>query len=105
MPSQAQWSKPNQFFAPVGAYDEAMPLAVNALLQMRRLVLFDQGRIYFMDADGKVFDKHLVGVSKRITKFYHGYYSTVDDDRCPATRLAKEAGCSLRSAEVSGYGP
>jgi hypothetical protein len=53
MPSQAQWSKLNEFLAQVGAYDEAMPLAVNTLNQLRKLVVFDQGRVYFMDTDGK----------------------------------------------------
>ena len=105
MPSQSQWSKLNEFLAQVGAYDEAMPLAVNTLLQMRKLVLFDQARIYFMDADGKVFDEYLVGVSKKATKAYHSYYAAADDELYSATRLARETGRSLRSADAPDYVP
>ena len=105
MPSQAQWSKLNEFLAQVGAYDEAMPLAVNTLNQLRKLVVFDQGRVYFMDTDGKVFDEYLVGVSKKATKAYHGYYAAADDERYSATRLAKETEKSLRSAEAEDFMP
>lgn len=96
MPSQVHWSKLNEFLAQVGAFDDPMSLAVNTLLQLRKLVLFDQGRIYFLDADGKVFDEYLVGVSKKVTKDYHGYYSEVDGDRYSATKRAKEKERAMR---------
>lgn len=96
MPSQTQWSKLNEFLAQVGAFDDPISLAVNTLLQLRKLVLFDQGRIYFLDADGKVYDEYLVGVSKKTTKAYHGYYSEADGDRYSATKRAKEKERALR---------
>lgn len=96
MPSQAQWSKLNEYLAQVGAYDEAMPLAVNTLNQLRKLVIFDQGRIYFMDPDGRVFDEYLMGVSKKTTKAYHGYYASTDDDHYSVSKRARDAGRYLR---------
>ena len=100
MPTQVQWSKFNEFLAQVGALDDPMSLAVNTLLQLRKLVLFDQGRIYFMDADGKVFDEYLIGVSKKTTKAYHGYYHEVDGDRYSVTKRAKEKERGMRERAV-----
>lgn len=79
MPSQAQWSKLNEYLTQVGQLDDAIALCVNALNQLGKLVSFDQGRVYFMDQRGKVYDEYLLNVSKKVTKDYHGYYSQTDD--------------------------
>ena len=89
MPSVAQWSKLNEFLLQVGALDEQIPFCVNALNRLRNVVSFDQGRVYFFDEAGHVFDEYLLNVSKEVTKAYHEYYEDVDDARYSATRRAR----------------
>ncbi|HQE70040.1 MAG TPA: helix-turn-helix transcriptional regulator, partial [Atopobiaceae bacterium] len=90
MPSQAQWDKLNEYLLQVGAYDDLIPFCVNALNRLRKVVSFDQGRVYLFDEDGCVFDEHLLGVSKKITKEYHEYYSGVDQNRYSAIKRLRD---------------
>ena len=90
MPSQAQWNKLNEYLLQVGAYDELISFCVNALDRLRKVVSFDQGRVYLFDHDGFVYDEYLLGVSKKVTKEYHEYYSGVDQNRYSAMRRLRD---------------
>ena len=68
MPSQAQWSKLNEDLLQVGAEDDQTRFCVNALVRLKNVISFDQGRVYFLDEDGHVYDEFLMGVSKKTTK-------------------------------------
>lgn len=89
MQDQVQLTKLNEYLLQVGTVDEPIGFCVNALEKLRRLVPFDQGRVYYMDDDGKVFDEYLIGVSKKDAKAYHEYYGTLETDRYNATKKAK----------------
>lgn len=100
MPSVAQWSKLNEFLLQVGAEDDQTRFCVNALMRLKNVVSFDQGRVYFMDEDGHVYDEFLIGVSKKTTKAYHEYYSDVDGGRYSATKRAKAEAARIRRVEL-----
>lgn len=106
MPSMVQWGKLNEFLLQVGALDEQVPFCVNALNRLRNIVSFDQGRVYFFDEEGHVFDEYLLNVSKEVTKEYHEYYGGVDDARYSATKRARyEAKRVIAEAHDQGGKP
>ncbi len=102
MPSQAQWNKLNEYLLQVGVQDDTIAFGVNALERLRNLVPFDQGRVYFLDEEGNVFDEYLLNVSKKVTRAYHEYYAEVGNGWYSATRRAKFEARKLKTAADEG---
>lgn len=99
MPSLVQWEKLNEFLLQCGAVHDPVNFCNNALKRVGKLVPYDQGRVYYLDERGKVCDEYLVGVKKRITRDYHSFYSTSDEGRYDASRLAREYARTLLPPE------
>ena len=105
MPSQSQWAKLNEFLLQVGSFDDPIAFCVNAIRRLRNVVSFDEGRVYFMDSDGQVFDEYLLGVSKKVTKAYHEYYGELGGRRYSATKRAKDEEQRLRLNDANDETP
>ena len=105
MPSQSQWAKLNEFLLQVGSFDDPIAFCVNAIRRLRNVVSFDEGRVYFMDSDGQVFDEYLLGVSKKVTKAYHEYYGELGGRRYSATKRVKDEEQRLRLNDANDEMP
>jgi hypothetical protein len=105
MPSQSQWAKLNEFLLQVGSFDDPIAFCVNAIRRLRNVVSFDEGRVYFMDSDGQVFDEYLLGVSKKVTKAYHEYYGELGGRRYSVTKRVKDEEQRLRLNDANDEMP
>lgn len=83
-----QWSKVNEILLQCGEVDVLHDFEVNVLQKMQKLIPFDQGRIYFMSDNAKVYDEYLLGVDKQTTREYHEFYADMDNGFYSATRRA-----------------
>lgn len=89
MVSQTQWEKMNRILLKCGSVHDAHLFSINAFCQLQDLVPFDQGRAYFINDNAEIYDEFLIGVTKRITKAYHEYYSKLDDGLYSASKRVK----------------
>lgn len=84
-----QWAQLNNVVLQCGSIHEPKTFSKNAIQQVRAIVPFDQGRVYFFNDKVEVSDEFLLDVDKSVTRAYHEYYSSVSSGRYSATRRAK----------------
>ena len=75
---------------------------VNAV---RRVLPYDQARVFFLDDKGEVFDQYLIGVSQRVIEAYHGRYAHTDGELYDAERKARDYAQRVASGEARPYEP
>lgn len=78
MAASIKWGKLNEVVLECGSVHEPKSFGIKVIEQVKELVPFDQGRVYYLNDNMKVYDEYLVGVDKDITKAYHEYYSQID---------------------------
>lgn len=70
MASQIPWERMVQVLMQCGNVHDAHNFSVNAIEQIRTLIPFDQGRVYFFNDNAEIYDEFLLGVDKRVTRVY-----------------------------------
>lgn len=80
-----------------GSVRDAYEFCVYAFKGVRKLVPYDQGRIYFLDEQGKVFDEYLVDVRKELTRAYHELYADVDSGAYSVTRKSSNRRSQIKA--------
>lgn len=88
MGTAINWAKLNEIVLECGEVHEPRNFGIKTIEQVKELISFDQGRVYFLNDNMKVFDEYLVGVDKEITKAYHEYYSQIEDGFYSAAKRA-----------------
>lgn len=88
MASQIPWERMVQVLMQCGSVHDAHSFSVNAIEQIRTLIPFDQGRVYFFNDNAEIYDEFLLGVDKRVTRVYHEYYANVEDGLYNAAKRA-----------------
>ena len=88
MASQIPWERMVQVLMQCGSVHDAHSFSVNAIEQIRTLIPFDQGRVYFFNDNAEIYDEFLLGVDKRVTRVYHEYYANVEGGRYNAAKRA-----------------
>lgn len=84
------WNKINDFLLNCGNFRDPKGFSKAVLDQIQILIPFDQGRLYFINDNGLVYDEYLLGVDKQVTQEYHEYYSKVDNGAFSIRKLASE---------------
>ena len=109
MPTAAGWSKLNEYLLQCATIHIPQDFSLAVLEQLPKLVPFDQGRIYFLDDEGCVYDEYLHGVKRKVTKDYLEYYSETDEGRYSVEKLARDYServiADARSKEREGRVP
>ena len=88
MASQIPWERMVQVLMQCGSVHDAHSFSVNAIEQIRTLIPFDQGRVYFFNDNAEIYDEFLLGVDKRVTRVYHEYYANVEGGLYNAAKRA-----------------
>lgn len=88
----AEWNKINEFLLTCGDKRSLLPFGRSVLQEIDRLIPFDQGRFYVLDANGKVVDYYAIGVCDNRVEDYFAFYANCDELECSirsvATRFA-----------------
>lgn len=79
--SQLQWVKINDLLLYSETLTDSKEFCTQIVKKLYSLVPYDQARIYFVDCNGKVYDKVLIGVEQRWIDRYFEYYSKVENGR------------------------
>lgn len=79
MSTMLPWNKMNDYILSCGEIHNYRKYCEQVLNKIDTLVPFDQGRLYFLNDNGKIYDEYLVNVDKQVTDEYHDYYSKVDN--------------------------
>ncbi|HQE70521.1 MAG TPA: helix-turn-helix transcriptional regulator, partial [Atopobiaceae bacterium] len=72
-----------------GSVRDSYEFCILSLREIRKLVPFDRGSIFFLDDSAKVFDEHLEGVTRNKVRLYHEIYGESDGGAYSMTRLAQ----------------
>ena len=88
-----KWEMINEFLLQCGSRRTPEELGDQIIDTIGRLIPFDQGRLYFLDGNGKVCRERLIRVKEKESMEYHDYYSKLDEGRfstpCIAVWFAK----------------
>jgi DNA-binding CsgD family transcriptional regulator len=79
--SQLPWMKINDFLLYSETLSDSKEFCTQIVKKLYSLIPYDQVRIYFVDCNGKVYDKVLIGVEQRWIDIYFEYYSKVENGR------------------------
>ncbi|MDR1766260.1 MAG: helix-turn-helix transcriptional regulator [Lachnospiraceae bacterium] len=85
------WERVNDYLLASGAERDPRMLCVAAVKKISALIPYDQGRIYFINDNGKVYDDVLFGVDKRWNRAYLEYYSQVEGGRYSIEKLSRRS--------------
>lgn len=83
-----KWEKMNTLLLECGSVHNARNFCITALKQIKTLIPFNQGRIYFLNSNAQIYDEFLLNVDKKITQAYHKYYSKIDNSKYSVTKWA-----------------
>ncbi|MDD7388372.1 MAG: helix-turn-helix transcriptional regulator [Lachnospiraceae bacterium] len=84
------WDSIHDFLLHCGSQTDPYSFSEDVLDQIGKLIPFDQGRLYFLDDNGKVRKEHCIGVDKKIVQDYHNYYSGLDDGCYSTASIVKK---------------
>jgi hypothetical protein len=78
----------HEFLLETGNVREPREFGVQMVKRIYRLIPYDQARVYFLDATGRICDEFLVGVEQIWSDIYREHYAGMDDGRyaIPARR-------------------
>jgi DNA-binding CsgD family transcriptional regulator len=72
-----------------GSFRDSKVFAKRVLDLINDLIPYDQGRLYFLDDNGVVYDDYVLGVDRQVVNEYHEYYSQVDNGAYSVSRRAR----------------
>ncbi len=101
--SELPWTKIHEFLLSIGTVREAKAFCVRVIEQIYGLVPYDQARVYFVDANGKVHDQALIGVEPVWSDAYLGYYSQIENGRYSIPARLENGGRSIPEFEGGVY--
>lgn len=84
------WNSINEFLLRCGSNTDPYSFGEDVLNRIGKLIPFDQGRLYFLDDNGKVRKEHCIGVDKKVVQEYHNYYSRLDDGHYSTVSIVKK---------------
>jgi DNA-binding CsgD family transcriptional regulator len=82
--------KINDFLLDCGKVNNPRDFSVQVLKKVDALIPYDQGRVYFLDDQGEIVDKFLLGVDPQIFEEYKDRYSKVDGGQYAVSRRIKK---------------
>lgn len=85
------WEKMSRILLQCGGIHEPQAFCARTIQDVRTLIPFDQGRVYFFNDNGLIYDEILLDVDKRVTRAYHGYYAKVADGCYDAAKRVRHA--------------
>jgi DNA-binding CsgD family transcriptional regulator len=88
------WKRINDFLLDCGSYRDGKEFGKRILERIGALIPFDQGRLYFLNANGSVCDEYLLGVDQEADREYLEYYSKVDNMAYSPEKIAQDFYCS-----------
>ncbi|MDR2740223.1 MAG: helix-turn-helix transcriptional regulator [Treponema sp.] len=80
----------NDFLLDCGKVNHPRDFSVQVLKKLDALIPYDQGRVYFLDDQGEIVDKFLLGVDPQIFEEYKKRYSTLDGGQYSVSRRIKK---------------
>lgn len=83
------WLKINDFLLECGKERSPSELSRAVFEKVDRLIPFDQGRLYFLDENGKIVNDYYLGISRRAHEDYR-YYSDLDMGVCSMKEVASK---------------
>lgn len=105
------WPEIHELLLTVGAVREPRAFCVRAVRELARLVPYDQARLYFVDAAGRIEDEELLGAdpawSERYVDYFagldHGLYSIAGRRRALAQRHVEQGHYVMPGLEGGFY--
>lgn len=84
------WEKLYYFILSCGSVHDSYLFSVAILSGLKKLCSFDEGLIYFVDGNGKIYNQYLLGVDEKWSNLYLEYYSTVGSKHCKSLGEVRE---------------
>lgn len=75
------WEKIYNINVKCGNIHDLKSFSVEILFALKDLCDYDQGLIYFLDGNGKVYNQYLMNIDRQWSIMYLEYYSKIDDGR------------------------
>lgn len=88
--SSIPWEKIYHLTLSLGNIHDMDTFCTNLLLKLQEICPYDQGLIYFLDTNGKVYKQYLANINEQWSQMYLTYYSDIAQQNFSISRGLKE---------------